>query len=58
MNVKKARNILDCASKIQAQSGASEASVVFSRLARLMKKYDHEEFSEFVARVKKLQKGS
>jgi hypothetical protein len=55
MKVKQVRNLLDWVSQIQAQSGAVDASLVIVKLAQLMKPYDHEEFFEFVARVKKLQ---
>ncbi len=55
MKVKQIRNLLDSLSQIQAKSGASDASTVIARLASLMRPYDHEEFSEFVARVKRLR---
>jgi hypothetical protein len=58
MKVKQIRNLLASLSQIQAKSGASDASAVFEKLASLMRPYDHEEFSEFVARVKRLQNRS
>ena len=55
MKVKQIRNLLDCVSQIQASSGAGEAAIVYTKIAALMKPYDHEEFSEFIARLKRLQ---